>query len=206
MQETQGMSVQSLVGKIPWRRKWHSNGRKWRGRKSLLMKLKKESKKAGLKLNIRKTKIMASSPIISWKLEGEKVKTVTDFIFWDSKITCEWWLQLRNSNTLAPWKKSYDKFRQCVKKQRHHFADKGMYTPSYDFSSSHVWMWELDHKEGWAPKNWCFQIVVLRVPLTARSNQSVLKEINPEYPLEALMLKLKLQYFGHLIQRADSLE
>ena len=107
---------------------------------------------------------------------------------------------------LAPRKKSDNKPRQRIKKQRHHFADKGMYTPSYDFSSSHVWMWELDHKEGWAPKNWCFQIVVLRVPLTARSNQSVLKEINPEYPLEALMLKLKLQYFGHLIQRADSLE
>ena len=65
-------------------------------------------------------------------------------------------------------------------------------------------MWELDHKEGWAPKNWCFQIVVLRT--ARRSNQSVLKEINPEYPLEALMLKLKLQYSGHLMWRVDSFE
>ena len=82
---------------------------------------------------------------------------------------------------------------------------------SYGFSSSHVWMWELDHKEGWALKNRCFWTVLLerylRVPWTARrSNQSVLKEINPEYPLEGLRLKLKLQYFGHLMGRAHSLE
>ena len=79
------------------------------------------------------------------------------------------------------------------------------------FSSSHVWIWELDHKEGWALKNICFQIVVLekalRVPWAARrSNQSILKEINPEYSLKGLMLKLKLQSFGHLMRRADSLE
>ena len=79
----------------------------------------------------------------------------------------------------------------------------------YGFSSSHVWMWELDHKEGLAPKNWGFQTVVLEKtlesPLDARrSNQSMLKEVNPEYSLEGLMLKL--QYFGHLMQRADSLE
>ena len=75
------------------------------------------------------------------------------------------------------------------------------------FSSSHVWMWELDHKEGWAPKGWFFQTVVLEKTLTARrSNQSILKEINPEYSLEGLFSKLKLQYFGHLMQRADSLE
>ena len=80
------------------------------------------------------------------------------------------------------------------------------------FSNSHVWMWELDHKEGWMPKNWCFWTVVLektlvRVSWTARrSNQSIPKEINPEYSLEGLMLKLKLQYFGLPMQRADSLE
>ena len=82
---------------------------------------------------------------------------------------------------------------------------------SYGFSSSHAWMWELDDKEGWALKNWCFETVVwrrlLRVPSTARrSNQSILKEMNPKYSLEGLMLKLKLQYFGHLMQRANSLE
>ena len=81
----------------------------------------------------------------------------------------------------------------------------------YGFSSSHVWMWELDNKEGWALKNWCFRTVLLektlRVPWTARrSNQSILKEISPECSLEGLMLKLKLQYFGHLMQRTDSFE
>ena len=79
------------------------------------------------------------------------------------------------------------------------------------FSSSHVWMWELDHKESWALKNWSFELWcwrrLLRVPWTARrSNQSILKEISPEYSLEGLMLKLRLHYFGHLMWRADSLE
>ena len=110
---------------------------------------------------------------------------------------------------LAPWKKSYDKPRQYIKKQRYYFTNKDPYNHSYDFSSSHVWMWELNHSEGWAPKNWCFRTVVLekilRVPWTARwSNQSILREINPEYSLEGLMLKL--QYFGHLMWRTDSLE
>ena len=108
---------------------------------------------------------------------------------------------------LAPWKKSCDQPRQCIKKQRHYFDDNGPSSQSYGFSSIQVW--ELDHREGWAPKNRCFRTVVLekRVPWTARiSNQLILKEINPEYSLEGLMLKLKLQYFGHLMCRADSLE
>ena len=134
---------------------------------------------------------------------------------------------------LAPWKESYDKPRQHIKKQRHHFADKGHYSQSYGFPCRHVWMWELGPKEGWAPKNGCFWTVVLektlflifffsftilywfchtltwilRVPWTARrSNQSILEEISPGCSLEGLMLKLKLQYFGHLMQTADSLE
>ena len=86
-----------------------------------------------------------------------------------------------------------------------------LYGQNYGFSSSHVWMWELDYKESWALKNWCFPTVVLkrllRVPWTARrSSQSILKEINSEYSLEGPMLKLKFQYFGHLIQRPNSLE
>ena len=98
-----------------------------------------------------------------------------------------------------------------IKKQRHYFANKGPSSQSYGVSSSHAWMWELDYKESWVSKNWCFWTVVreklLRVPWTARrSNQSILKEINPEYSLGGLMLKLKLQYFGHLMQRTDSLE
>ena len=105
----------------------------------------------------------------------------------------------------------YDQPRQHAKKQRHYFANKGPSSQSYGFPSSHVWMWELDYKESWAPKNWCFWTVVLEMtlqsPCTARrSNQSILKEISPECSLKGLMLKLKLQYFGHLMQRADSFE
>ena len=96
---------------------------------------------------------------------------------------------------------SFDVGRQI--KWRDHFADQGPYTKSFGFSSSDVWMWKLDHKESWAPKNWCLQIVVLEKTCTARrSNQSILKEISPEYSLERLMLKLKLQYIDHLMQRA----
>ena len=90
--------------------------------------------------------------------------------------------------------------------------NKGPSSQSYVFSSSHVWMWELNYKESWALKNWCFWTVLcwrrlLRVPWTVwRSNQSIRKEISPEYSLEELMLKLKLQYFGHVMQRTDSLE
>ena len=103
-----------------------------------------------------------------------------------------------------------------IKKQRHYFANKGPSSQSYGFFSSHIWMWELDYKEGWAPKNWCFWTVVektlewcwrrlFRVPWTSRrSNQSILKEISPEYSLEGLMLKL--QYFGRPMQRTDPLE
>ena len=113
--------------------------------------------------------------------------------------------------TIALWNESYDKPLQCIKKQRHHFASKGPYSQRYISSISHVWMWELDHKHGWVPKNWCFRIVVLektlKSPWTARrSTQSILKESNPEYWLEGLMLKLKRQSFGHLMWRANSLE
>ena len=97
----------------------------------------------------------------------------------------------------------------CILKIRRYFADKSTCSQSYGFSSTHVWMWELDHKEDWALKNWCFWNVVwrrlLRVPWIARrSNQSILKEINPEYSLEGLMLNC--QYFGYLMRRAVSLE
>ena len=123
---------------------------------------------------------------------------------------CRWWLQPWNLRTLTPWKKSYDQTKQHVK-SRHSFVNKGPSSQGYGFSSSHVWMWVLDYKkaEGQridAFKLWCWRRL-LRVPWTSRrSNQSILKEISPEYPLEGLMLKLKLQYFGHLMQRTDSLE
>ena len=107
--------------------------------------------------------------------------------------------------------KSDDQPRQHTKKQRHYYAYKGPSCQRYGFSSSHVWMWELDYKESWALKNdafelWCWRRL-LRVPWTARrSNQSILKAINPEYSLEGLTLKLKLQYFSHLMWRTDSSE
>ena len=102
--------------------------------------------------------------------------------------------------------------RQHIKKQRHYFVNKGQSSQGYGFSCGHIWMWELDCEEGWVLKNWCFWSVVLektllRVPWTARrSNQSILKEISPGISLEGMMLKLKLQYFGPLMQRVDSLE
>ena len=98
-----------------------------------------------------------------------------------------------------------------ILESRHYFANKGPSSQSYGFSSSHVWLWELDYKESWALRNWCFWTVVLEKtlesPWTSRkSSQSILKEIRPEYSLEGLILKLKLQSFGHLMRRADSLE
>ena len=129
--------------------------------KSLLMKVKEESEKVGLKLNIQKTKIMASSPITSWQIDGE---TVTDFISWAPK-----WLQrviaamkLKDACSLED---SYDQPRQHIKKQRHYFANKGSSSQGYGFSSSHVQVWELDYKESWALKNWWFWTVVLEKTL-----------------------------------------
>ena len=112
---------------------------------------------------------------------------------------------------LAPWEKNNDQSRQLIKKQRHYFANKDPSSQGYGFSSSHVWMWELDYKESWTLKKWCFWTAVLgrllRAPWTARrSNQSILKEISPEYSLEGLRLKMKLQYFGHLMWRTNSSE
>ena len=104
------------------------------------MKVEEESEKAGLKLNIQKAKIMVSGPITSGQIDGGKMETVRDFIFLGSKITADGDCSHEIKKTLAPWKKSYNKLSQCLKKQRHHFADKGPYSQSYDFSSSHVWM------------------------------------------------------------------
>ena len=91
--------------------------------KSLLMKMKEESEKVGLKLNIQKTKIMASGPITSWEIDGETVETVSDFIFLGLQNHCRWWLQPWNEKTLTPWKESYDQPRQYIKKQRHYFVN-----------------------------------------------------------------------------------
>ena len=106
---------------------------------SLLMKVKEESEKVGLKLNIQKTKVMASGPITSWQIDGKTMETVTGFIFLGSKITADGNCT-HEIKTLAPWKKSYGQPRQHIKKQRHYSADKGPSSQSYGFSSSHVWM------------------------------------------------------------------
>ena len=156
------------------------------------------------------TNIMASSPITSWQIDGKTMETVTDLIFLGSKIAADSDCS-HEIKMLALWKKSYDQPRQHIKKQRHYFVNKGLSSQGYGFSCGHLWMWMLDYKESWAPKNWCFWTVVLRrllrVPWTAsESNQSILKEISPGCSLEGLMLRLKLQYFGHLMQRVNSLE
>ena len=103
------------------------------------MEVTDESKRAGLKLNIQKTKIMASGPITSWQIDGETVETVSDFIWGGSKITADGDCS-HEIKTLAPWEESYDQPRQHIKMQRHYFADKGPSGQSYGFSSSHVWI------------------------------------------------------------------
>ena len=147
------------------------------------MKVKEESEKVGLKLNIKKTKIMASGPITSWQIDGETMETVTDFFFFFGGVGhqnhCRWWLQPWDWKMLNPWKKSYDKPRQHIKKQRLDFANKGPSSQSCGFSSSHAWMWQLDHKESWVPKNWCFWTVVLEKTLESPLD---CKETQPVHP------------------------
>ena len=121
---------------------------------------------------------MPSGPITSWQIEGEKVETVTDFTFLGFKTTMD--IDCSHEiKTVASWKESYDKCRQLIKKQRHHFADKDPYSQSCGFSSSREQMQELDHKEGWAPKNWCFWTVVLEKTLETPLD---IKEIKPVHP------------------------
>ena len=124
---------------------------------------------------------------------------------------CRQWLQLWNQKTLAPWKKSYDKPRHCIKKQRYHFANKGLYSQSFGFSRSHVRMWELDCVEGWMLKNWCFWIVVLEKTLKSPWNRKEFKPVNPKGNQPWIFtgrtdVKLKLQYSGHPMRKANSLE
>ena len=125
------------------------------------MKVKEEREKVGLKLNIQKTKIMASGPITSWQTDGETMEAVTNFIFLGSKITADGEGSHEIKRLFAPWKKSYHQPRKHIKKHRHYFANKSLSSQSHGFSSSHVWMWELDLKESWVLKNWCFWTVVL---------------------------------------------
>ena len=175
------------------------------------MRVKEESEKAGLKISIQKTKIMASSPITSWQIEGEKVKTVT-FYFLGLQNHCWLWLQPWNSKTLAPEKKKTMTSLDSILKSRDITlltkvcVVKVLVFPVVMYGCE---SWTIKKAEHWRINTfelWCWRRL-LRVPWTARrSNQSILKEISPGYPLEGMILKLKLQYFGHLMRRVDSLE
>ena len=120
---------------------------------------------------------MASSPITSRQIDGETVETVTDFILGDSKITADG--DCSHEIKITPWKESYDQPRQHIKKQRCYFAIKGQSGQGNGFSSSHVWVWELDYKESWALKNWCFWTVVLDKTLESPLD---CREIQPVHP------------------------
>ena len=151
---------------------------------------------------------MASGPITSWQMDGENVETVIDFIFLKSKITADGDCSYEIKRRLLLGRKA---ITNLFKKQRHYFADKGLYSQSYGFSNSYRWKGELDHKEGWPPKNWCFWIMVLEKTFVSTLDSKEIKPVNPKgnQPcifIEGLMLKLNLQYFGHLMQRSSSLE
>ena len=172
------------------------------------MKVKEESGKTGLKLNIQKTKITASDPITSWQIDGETMETVTDFIFLGSKITADGDCSHEIKRCLLLGRKAVTnilKSRDITLPTKVHLVKTVIFAiVMYGCES-----WTIKKAECWridAFELWCWRRL-LRVPWTARrSNQSILKEISPEYSLEGLMLKLKLQYFGHLIWRTDSLE
>ena len=131
-----------------------------------------------MKLNIQETKVMASGPITSWQIEGEKVEAVTDFIFLGSKITTDGDCRHEMKRHFLLGSKAMTNL-DSVLKSRDITANKGAYSQSYGFSSSHIWMWELDHKEGWVPKNWCFWTVVLKT-LGSPSECKEIKPVNPK--------------------------
>ena len=172
--------------------------------KSLLMKVKEESEKVGLKLNIQKTKIMASGPITSWQIDGETVETVADFIFWGSKITADGDCSHEIKRRLLLGRKvmtnldSIFKSRDITFPTKVHLV-KAMVFPVVMYGCESWTVKKAECKRIDAFEVWCWRRL-LRVPWTARrSNQSILKEISPGCSLEGLMLKLKLQYSGHLM-------
>ena len=177
--------------------------------KSLLMKVKEESEKVGLKLNIQKTKIMASDPIASWHIDGKTVETVTDY-FWGSKITVDGDCSHEIKRLLLLGRKAMTNLDRILESRditllrKVHLVKAVVFlVVMYGHESWNVKIAE--HQRIDAFELWCWRRL-LRVPWTARqSNQSILKEISPQCSLEELMLKLKLQYFGYLIRRTDSL-
>ena len=179
--------------------------------KSLLMKVKEESEKVGLKLNIQKTKIMASGPIISWEIGGQTVETVSDFIVLGSKITADGNCSHEIKIHLLLERKVMTNLDSILKSRDITLPTKvrlvkAMVFPVVMYGCENWTVKKAEHQRINAFELWCWRRL-LRVPWTARnSNQSVLKEISPGCSLEGLMLKLKLQYFGHLMRRVDSLE
>ena len=179
--------------------------------KSLSMKVKEESEKVGLKLNIQKTKIMASGPITSWQIEGETVETVADFILGGSKIIADGDCSHEIKRRLLLGRKFMTNLDSILKSRDITLPTKvllvkTMVFPVVMYGCESWTIKKAEHRRIDAFELWCCRRL-LRVPWTARrSNQSILKEISPGCSSEGLMLKLKLQYFGHLMQRADSFE
>ena len=173
--------------------------------------MKEEKEKVGLKLNIQKTKIMASGPITSWEINGEAVEAVSDFIFLGSKVTADGDCSHEIKRRLLLGRKVMTNLDNILKSRditlstKVHLV-KAMVFPVVMYGCESWTTKKAEHRRIDAFELWCWKRL-LRIPWTAkRSNQSILKEISPEYSLKELMLKLKLQYFGHLIQRADSFE
>ena len=179
--------------------------------KSLLMKLKEERKRVGSKLNIQKTKIRVSGPIISWLIDGLTVETVTDFIFLGSKITADGDCSHEVKRRLLLGRKVMTNLDSIFKSRDITLLTKvrlvkAMVFPEVRYGCESWTVKKAEHQRIDAFELWCWRRL-LRVPWTARrSNQSILKEISPGIPLEGMMLKLKFQYFGHLMRRVDSLE
>ena len=168
------------------------------------MKVKEESEKAGLKLSIQKTNVMASGPITSWKIDGETMETVTGFIFWGSKITADSECSYEMKRCLLLGKKAVTNLDSIVKSRditlptKVHLV-KAMVFPVVMYGCESWTIKKTECQRIDAFELWCWRRL-LRVPWTSRrSNQSILKEISPGCSLEGLMLKLKLQYFGHLM-------
>ena len=176
--------------------------------KSLLMKVKVESEKIGLKLNIQKTKIMASGPITSWEIDGETVETVSDFIFLGSKITTDGDCSHEIKRRLLLGRKVMTNLDGILKSRDITLPTKvclvkAIIFPVVVYGCESWTMKKAESQRIDAFELWCWRRL-LRVPWTARrSNQSILKETTPGCSLEGLMLKLKLQYFGHLMRRVD---
>ena len=179
--------------------------------KSVLMKVKEKSEKVGLKLNIQKTKIMASGPITSWQIDGETVEKVADFNFLGSQITADGDCSREIKRRLLLGRKVMTNLDSILKSRDITLPTKvclvkGMVFPVVMYGCESWTIKKVGHQRIDAFKLWCWRRL-LRVPWTARRpSQSILKEIGPGCSLEGLMLKLKLQYFGHLMRRVDSLE